>query len=91
MGTRPHEIIMESAPSLAPGTWYGMPADELDGRTVCFFRVDGELMTFGFTEHAALAPDEDAAHQLVASAWVLTGMDEATEEELAEIVRAAVE
>lgn len=90
MGLRLHEIITENAPALTPRTWYGMPAYEQDGRTVCFFRVDDAYMTFGFTEKAELAPAEDVPHQLIPSAWFFTELDDATEVELTAIVRNAV-
>lgn len=91
MGTQLHELITEHAPMLTPRTWYGMPAYELVGVTICFFRADGDYMTFGFTEHADLSPDPDAPHQLIASAWFFTELDEATAAELADIVQTALQ
>jgi len=87
MGERVHEIVTENAPDLEPRTWYGMPAYERDGKTVCFFRVDGEYMTFGFTEKVDLTPDDSELHQLIPSSWFFTALDDATEDELAAIVR----
>jgi len=88
MGERLHEIIMKSAPELTPRTWYGMPAYAKDGKVVCFFRVD-KYMTFGLTEDANLTREEGAPHQLMASAWYLTALDDATEAKLSAIVRQA--
>jgi hypothetical protein len=88
MGERLHEIITETAPELVPRTWYGMPAYARDGKVVCFFRVD-KFMTFGLSEDATLAREEGAAHQLMPSAWFLSGLDDATEAEVAAIVHQA--
>lgn len=88
MGERLHEIITKSAPGLTPRTWYGMPAYAKDDKVVCFFRVD-KYMTFGLTEDANLTRDEDAPHQLMASAWYFTALDDATEAKLSAIVRKA--
>ena len=88
MGERLHEIIMQSAPQLTPRTWYGMPAYAKDGKVVCFFRVD-KYMTFGLTEDANLTREEGAPHQLMASAWYFTALDDATEAKLSNIVRQA--
>jgi len=88
MGERLHEIITKSAPWLTPRTWYGMPAYAKDGKVVCFFRVD-KYMTFGLTEDANLTREEGAAHQLMASAWYFTALDDATEAKLSAVVRKA--
>ena len=47
-------------------------------------------MTFGLKKKAHLAPDPDAGHQLIGSAWFLTELDEPTENRVADIVRSAV-
>ena len=88
MGERLHEIITKSVPALTPRTWYGMPAYAKDGKVVCFFRVD-KYMTFGLTEDANLTREEGAPHQLMASAWYFSGLDDATEAKLSAIVREA--
>jgi uncharacterized protein YdhG (YjbR/CyaY superfamily) len=58
MATRIHEIVTASAPSLAPKTWYGMPAYAKDGKVVCFFqsadKFDARYATFGFSDEASL-------------------------------------
>ena len=56
IGERLHAIIKDSAPSLSPRTWYGMPAYAKDGKVICFFRGDENerYMTFAFTEEANL-------------------------------------
>jgi uncharacterized protein YdhG (YjbR/CyaY superfamily) len=59
MGERLHAIITESAPSLSPKTWYGMPAyANADGKVVCFFqgaaKFKARYATFGFNDEATL-------------------------------------
>ena len=59
MATRLHEIITANAPTLAPKTWYGMPAyANKDGKVVCFFqgaqKFKTRYSTLGFSDTAAL-------------------------------------
>ncbi|HEX5192473.1 MAG TPA: DUF1801 domain-containing protein [Solirubrobacteraceae bacterium] len=58
MATRIHEIVTTSAPSLAPRTWYGMPAYAKDGKVLCYFRdaqkFKTRYATFGFSDKANL-------------------------------------
>ena len=62
MAKRLHAIIKENAPSLAPRTWYGMPAYADDGKVVCFFqsaeKFKSRYATLGFSDRANL--DEGA-------------------------------
>lgn len=90
VGLRMHNAIMEAAPDFKPRLWYGMPG-YAKGRSkpvLVFIRKD-DYLTFGMTEKANLLIDENAPHKLVANAWFLTELDEATEARIAEIVRAA--
>jgi uncharacterized protein YdhG (YjbR/CyaY superfamily) len=53
MAKRIHAIVKASAPTLAPKTWYGMPAyANRDGKVVCFFQAAAKFKskyaTFGF-------------------------------------------
>jgi hypothetical protein len=89
MGERLHALIVRGAPMLQPATWYGMPAYARAGKTICFFRADKHCMTFGLTQDAHLTREEGAPHQLIASAWYFTALDEATEATLSAIVRKA--
>ena len=91
MGNRLHTLIMESAPQLTPRTWYGMPAYENSGKTVCFFTLGEQYISFGLTEDAYLTVKEGAPHQLIESAWYIAELDEATEVKLSEIVSNAVD
>lgn len=90
MGERLHALILKSAPALWPKLWYGMPgyAKQKDGPVVCFFRAD-KYMTFGLTDKANFNLEEGASHRLMPSAWFFTGLDDATEAMLSEIVRKA--
>ncbi len=85
VGMRLHALILRSAPTLKPATWYGMPAYAKNGKTICFFRADKKYMT----QDANLIIEEGSPHQLIESAWYFTGLDEATEAKLAVIVRRA--
>jgi uncharacterized protein YdhG (YjbR/CyaY superfamily) len=56
MAERVHAIVVASAPSLSPRTWYGMPAYAKDGKVICFFQAASKFMvryaTFGFQPDA---------------------------------------
>lgn len=55
---RIHAIVKEKAPTLAPKTWYGMPAYAKDGKVVCFFQSGAKFKsryaTLGFQQDANL-------------------------------------
>jgi uncharacterized protein YdhG (YjbR/CyaY superfamily) len=56
---RIHAVVKASAPTLAPKTWYGMPAyANKDGNVVCFFtpadKFKSRYATFGFNDDANL-------------------------------------
>src|SRR5262245_55756591 len=52
MAERIHAIVKSTAPTLAPRTWYGMPAYARDGKVVCFFqsaaKFKARYATLGF-------------------------------------------
>ena len=58
LAERLHAVIKEHAPSLAPRTWYGMPAYAKDGEVLCFFQAADKFKvryaTLGFQANAAL-------------------------------------
>src|SRR6266511_2832096 len=62
MAKRLHALIKDSAPTLSPKTWYGMPAYAKDGKVVCFFqsadKFKARYATLGFSDKANL--DEGA-------------------------------
>jgi uncharacterized protein YdhG (YjbR/CyaY superfamily) len=53
-----HRIVEETAPDLAPRTWYGMPAYARDGKVVVFFKPAAKFKVryaeVGFNEWAHL-------------------------------------
>ena len=55
---RLHAIVKDSAPVLAPKTWYGMTAYAKDDKIVCFFQAADKFKaryaTFGFNDPANL-------------------------------------
>lgn len=58
LAERVHRIVKEAAPSLAPRTWYGMPAYAKDGKVLCFFQAADKFKaryaTLGFNDVASL-------------------------------------
>jgi uncharacterized protein YdhG (YjbR/CyaY superfamily) len=89
MAERLHAIVKESAPGLAPRTWYGMPAYAKDGKVVCFFqsaqKFKTRYATFGFSDKANL--DEGAVWPV---AFALTKLTAADEAKIAALVKKAV-
>lgn len=89
MGERLHAIIKESAPSLVPRTWYGMPAYAKDGKVLCFFRgaekFKERYLTLGFQDNAQL--DEGVMWPI---AFAVTKLDPAAEKKVADLVKRAV-
>src|SRR2546421_8796058 len=89
MATRLHAIIIASAPTLAPKTWYGMPAYAKDGKIVCFFqsaqKFNTRYATLGFSDAANL---DDGAMWPVA--FALTELTAAEEARIGALVKKAV-
>ena len=90
MAKRLHQIIKDSAPALAPKTWYGMPAyTNKDGKIVCFFQTaqkfNTRYATFGFNDTANL--DEGAMWPVAFALKELTAAEEA---KISELVKKAV-
>ncbi|HEY7874214.1 MAG TPA: DUF1801 domain-containing protein [Actinomycetota bacterium] len=76
IATRLHTIITDSAPSLSPKTWYGMPAYARDDKVVCFFqskeKFNTRYATLGFSDQAridagAMWPTSFAVTELTAT------------------------
>jgi uncharacterized protein YdhG (YjbR/CyaY superfamily) len=88
MAERLHAIVSEVAPSLAPKTYYGMPAWAKDGKVLCFFKpaskFDQRYATFGVEDVANL--DEGT---MWATSWALTKLTPADEKQIAELVKQA--
>ena len=90
MAERLHAIIKDSAPALAPKTWYGMPAyANKDGKVVCFFQTaqkfNTRYATLGFNDTANL--DEGAMWPV---AFALKELTDAEEAKIAALVKKAV-
>jgi uncharacterized protein YdhG (YjbR/CyaY superfamily) len=89
MAERIHAIVTATAPELAPRTWYGMPAYAKDGAVVCFFqpaqKFKSRYATLGFSDTANL--DEGAMWPVT---YALTGLTDALETKIAELVKQAV-
>ncbi len=89
MAKRIHAIIKESAPSLSPKTWYGMPAYANDeGKVICFFQTGQKFKarysTFGFQPDAKL--DED---NMWPTSFALIQLTPTDEEKIAALVKKA--
>ena len=89
MAERLHAIIKDSAPDLAPRTWYGMPAYAKDGKIVCSFqsaqKFNSRYATFGFSDTANL---DDGA--MWPTSFALKELTAAEEARIAALVKAAV-
>ncbi|MFL6697042.1 MAG: iron chaperone [Vitreoscilla sp.] len=89
MAERLHEIVMASAPELAPRTWYGMPAYAKDGKVICFFqgaqKFKTRYSTLGFSDGANL--DDGTMWPTSFALTTLTGDEEAL---IAALVKKAV-
>ena len=88
MAERLHALITANAPTLAPKTWYGMPAYARDGKIVCFFqpaeKFKTRYATLGFNDVATL---DDGAMWPVA--YALTELTAVEEERIAALVKKA--
>lgn len=88
MAERVHALVKASAPTLAPKTWYGMPAYARDGKVVCFFqsaqKFGSRYATFGFSDEAHL---DDGA--MWATSFALKELTAEAEARIAELVKQA--
>lgn len=87
---RIHAIVRESAPTLSPRTWYGMPAYANEaGKVVCFFtpaaKFKERYASFGFNAEANL--DEGT---MWPTAWAITKLTKSDEATIADLVKKAV-
>ncbi len=85
-----HAIIQANAPSLAPKTWYGMPAyADHEGNVICFFQPGQKFKTrystLGFNNLARL--DEGSMWPV---AFALTELTPAEEARIGALVKKAV-
>ena len=86
---RIHRIVQETAPDLAPRTYYGMPAYAKNGTVLCFFQPASKFKvrysTFGFQPNAKL--DEGTMWPI---AFALKELSPADEARIAALVKKAV-
>src|SRR5919199_656044 len=86
---RLHALIKDSAPDLAPRTWYGMPAYAKDGKVVCFFqsaaKFKSRYATLGFSDRANL---DDGS--MWPTAFAVTELTADVEARIAALVKKAV-
>ena len=90
LAERIHKIVMATAPSLVPKTWYGMPAwANKDGKVVCFFqdaaKFSSRYATFGFSDQANID-----AGAMWPTSFALTELTAADEKKIATLVKKAV-
>ncbi|MFE3447575.1 iron chaperone [Nonomuraea sp. NPDC059194] len=88
LAERIHAIVKESAPTLSPKLWYGMPSYARDGKVVCFFqsaeKFKARYATLGFNDSASL--DDGTMWPTAFAVTELTADDEAR---IAELVKRA--
>jgi uncharacterized protein YdhG (YjbR/CyaY superfamily) len=88
MAKRIHAIVKANAPSLAPTTWYGMPAYSKNGKAVFFFqdaaKFKARYATFGFNDNATLDEGE-----MWPTSYALKELTPAAEAKIAALVKKA--
>ena len=89
IATRLHEMIKQKFPALYAKTWYGMPAYQLDGKTLIFFqsahRFGSRYSTLGFSDTAKL---DDGPFW--ATSYALLEMDTTVEAKVRDLIRKAI-
>lgn len=89
IATRLHEMIREEYPDLKAKTWYGMPAYQLDGKTLIFFqsahKFGSRYNTIGFSDTARL-DDGD----FWATSFALIKLDSKVEAKIRELITKAI-
>ena len=89
MAERIHAIVTETAPELAPKTWYGQPAYAKDGKVVVFFQAASKFKTryatLGFSEDANL---DDGT--MWPTSFAVVSLTAADEKRITELVKKAV-
>jgi len=89
IAVRLHEMIRDEFPELHAKTWYGMPAYQLNGKTLVFFqsahRFGSRYSTIGFSDSAKL---DDGAFW--PTSFALVEMDTKVEAQIRELIRKAI-
>jgi uncharacterized protein YdhG (YjbR/CyaY superfamily) len=88
MGERIHELVTKAEPSLAPKTYYGMPAYAKDGKVICFYKPKSKFKvrysTFEFQPDAHLDDGE-----LWPVSWAVTELTPSAEAKITALVKKA--
>jgi uncharacterized protein YdhG (YjbR/CyaY superfamily) len=88
MGERIHKLVTKTAPSLAPRTYYVMPAYAKDGKVICFYKPKSKFKvrysTFEFQPDANLDDGE-----MWPVSFAVTELTSATEARIAALVKKA--
>jgi uncharacterized protein YdhG (YjbR/CyaY superfamily) len=88
MGERIHELVTKAVPSLAPKTYYGMPAYAKNGKVICFYKPASKFKvrysTFEFQPEARLDDGE-----MWPVSFAVTELTPRTEARIAELVKKA--
>jgi len=89
MGERIHELVTKTAPSLAPKTYYGMPAYAKDGKVICFYKPASKFKvrysTFEFQPDARLDDGE-----MWPVSFAVSKLTPRSEARIAELVKKAI-
>jgi uncharacterized protein YdhG (YjbR/CyaY superfamily) len=89
MGERIHELVTKTAPSLAPKTYYGMPAYAKDGKVICFYKPASKFKvrysTFEFQPDARLDDGE-----MWPVSFAVSELSPRSEARIAELVKKAI-
>ena len=89
MGERIHELVTKAAPSLAPKTYYGMPAYAKDGKVICFYKPASKFKvrysTFEFQPDARLDDGE-----MWPVSFAVSKLTPRSEARIAELVKKAI-
>jgi uncharacterized protein YdhG (YjbR/CyaY superfamily) len=89
LGKRLHEIVEDTAPDLAPKTWYGMPAYAKDDKVLCYFqsadKFKSRYATFGFNDTANLDQGD-----MWPTSFAVKEMTPDVEKKIARLVKKAV-
>jgi uncharacterized protein YdhG (YjbR/CyaY superfamily) len=84
-----HALVKKIAPQLQAKTWYGMPAYNLDGKSVVFFQDAGKFKarysTLGFNDSAKL---DDG--NLWPTSFAILDWNKEIEAQVAELIKRAV-
>ena len=89
MAERIHKIVTEAAPTLAPKTYYGMPAYAKDGKVICFFKPKSKFkVRYASVEFSADAKLDDG--DMWPISYSVINLTPAVESRIAELVKKSI-